>query len=216
MANSTYMNNRRKYSRPQAMLWSENAGSLDAGLYAPLGYEVGQDPESISDFNNGEFLILSDDNRQPISFRNQRIETRERMINGRMRSYHVADKLEISTSWSLLPSRSFMASPSFSSSGAPSQDVKTNSVGLSGQYTTDGGAGGVDILSWYENHKGSFWVFLAYDKYSNFESENDKYNKLGQYNEVVEMFIADFQYSVEKRNGSSYDFWNVSVTLEEV
>jgi hypothetical protein len=216
MVSSAYINSRRKYSRPQAMLWSENAGSLEGGIYVPLGYEIGQDQESISDFNNGEFLILSDDNRDPISFRNQRIETRERMINGRMRSYHVADKLEISTSWSLLPSRSFMASPSFSSSGAPSQDVKTNSVGLSGQYTTDGGAGGVDILSWYENHKGSFWVFLAYDKFSNFETSSDKYSKLAQYNEVVEMFISDFQYSVEKRNGSSFDFWNVSVTLEEV
>lgn len=216
MANSTYMNNRKKYSRPQAMLWSENSGTLDEGFYAPLGYEIGQDPELISDFGNGEFLILSDDNRTPISFRNQRIETRERMINGRMRSYHVADKLEISTSWTILPSRSFMASPDFDASGALSQEVKTNAVGLSGQYTTDGGAGGVEILSWYENHKGSFWVFLAYDKYSNFDLDGSKYDKLSQYNEVVEMFIADFQYSVEKRNGSSFDFWNVSVTLEEV
>ena len=216
MVTSTYMNNRKKYSRPQAMLWSENAGSLDGGFYAPLGYEVNQDPETITDFDNGEFMILSDDNRSPISFTNQRIETRERMINGRMRSYHVADKLEITTSWSLLPSRSFMSSPNFSSSGLASADVRTNSVGLSGQYTTDGGAGGVDILSWYENHKGSFWVFLAYDKYSNFAINNDRYNKLNQYNEVVEMFISNFQYSVEKRNGSSFDFWNVSVTLEEV
>jgi len=216
MVNSTYMNNRKKYSRPQAMLWSENPGSLNNGFYSPLGYEIGQDQESISDFNNGEFLILSDDNRDPISFRNQRIETRERMINGRMRSYHVADKLEISTSWRILPSRSFMALPAFDASGVPSQEIKTNSVGLSGQYTTDGGAGGVDILSWYENHKGSFWVFLAYDKYSNFAIDNDRYNKLAQYNEVVEMFISSFDYSVEKRNGSSFDFWNVSVTLEEV
>jgi hypothetical protein len=216
MVNSTYMNNRKKYSRPQAMLWSENPGSLNNGFYSPLGYEIGQSEDSIVDFNNGEFLILSDDNRAPISFRNQRIETRERMINGRMRSYHVADKLEISTSWSLLPSRSFMSYPDFSASGLPSQDIVTNSVGLSGQYTTDGGAGGVDILSWYESHKGSFWVFLAYDKYSNFAINDDKYNRLDQYNEVVEMFISDFQYSVEKRNGSSYDFWNLSVTLEEV
>jgi hypothetical protein len=29
------------------------------------------------------------------------------------------------------------------------------------------------------------------------------------------MFISDFSYSVEKR-GTKFDFWNVSVTLEEV
>lgn len=210
------MNNRKKYLRPQAMLWSDNAGTLDNGFYVPLGYEIGQDPETITDFDNGEFIILSDDNRGPINFDIDRIEKRERMINGRMRSYHIADKLIISTSWNLLPSRAFVGQPKFDASGLVSDEVTTNSVGLSGKYTTDGGAGGVELLSWYENHKGSFWVFLAYDKYSNFEINNDRYNRLSQYNEVVEMFISDFSYSVEKRNGSSYDFWNVSVTLEEV
>lgn len=216
MSKTTYMNNRRKYSRPQAMLWSDNAGTLDNGFYVPLGYEVGQDLETVTDFDNGEFLILSDDNRAPISFDIERIERRERMINGRMRSYHIADKLSVSTSWSLLPSRAFVGNPNFNANGIPTSEINTNSVGLSGKYTTDGGAGGVELLNWYENHKGSFWVFFAYDKYSNFQINNDRYNRLDQYNEVVEMFISDFSYSVEKRNGSSYDFWNISVTLEEV
>jgi hypothetical protein len=41
-------------------------------------------------------------------------------------------------------------------------------------------------------------------------------SKLGQYNQVVEVFFSDFNYSVVKRGGSNYDFWDVSVTLEEV
>jgi hypothetical protein len=198
------------------MLWSENPGTLDSGLYMPLGYEVGQDLSTVTDFNNGEFMILSDDNRSAIAFDTERIEKRERMINGRMRSYHIADKLTVATSWSLLPSRAFSEFPKFDASGNPSSGVNVNNVGLSGKYTTDGGAGGADLLEWYENHTGPFWVFLAYDKYTNFEVASDRYNRLNQYNEVIEMFIANFSYSVEKRNGSSYDFWNVSVTLEEV
>jgi hypothetical protein len=29
------------------------------------------------------------------------------------------------------------------------------------------------------------------------------------------MYITSFNYSVEKRGGTNYDFWNISVTLEE-
>ena len=99
MATNAYMTGRRKYQRPQAMLWSENSGVLLNGLYVPSGYEIGANTGSETDtalFN--EFLILSDDNRSPIDFKPNRIEIRERMINGRMRSYHVADKMQINLS----------------------------------------------------------------------------------------------------------------------
>jgi hypothetical protein len=127
-----------------------------------------------------------------------------------MRSYHIADKLTISTSWKNLPSRSFALPPEFNSAGA---SVITN---VSQQYTTDGGAGGVDILDWYENHKGSFWVYLAYDKKSNFGTDDNSYAHLDQYNQLVEVFIADFNYSVVKRGATNYDFWDIDITLEEV
>ena len=84
------------------------------------------------------------------------------------------------------------------------------------QYTVDGGAGGVQILDWYENHTGSFWVYLAYDKYTNFAEEVDKYDYLNVYNEGIEMFISDFSYEVVKRGNDNFDYWNISVTLEEV
>lgn len=181
-------------------------------IYVPDGYEVGQS------IKGEDFIILSDHNRKDISFKPERIEKRERMINGRMRSYHIADKLTISTSWEMLPSRSFSNNPNFNSSGADSLETRRDNITgqtVSGtEYTVDGGAGGNELLDWYQSHTGSFWVFLAYDNLSGFSINN--YSKLSQYGQVIEMFISSFDYTVTKRGGSNHDFWNVSVTLEEV
>lgn len=213
MSTSAYMTGRKKYGRPQAMLWSENSGTLISGLYVPNGLEVGQDPGSETDESvYNQFLILSDDNRSPLDFNIKRIETRERMINGRMRSYHIADKLTLSTSWDMLPSRSYFTVPEFNPTTGKSPHGGQNNL----EYTSDGGAGGVEILDWYENHQGPFWVYLAYDKYSNFGKDNDAYAHLPQYNQLVQMYFADFSYNVVKRGNSNFDFWNISVTLEEV
>jgi hypothetical protein len=84
------------------------------------------------------------------------------------------------------------------------------------EYTSDGGAGGVEILDWYENHKGPFWMFLSYDKYANFGKDAAAYDHLNQYNQIMQVYFADFNYTVVKRGGSNFDFWNISVTLEEV
>ena len=204
---------RKKYARPQAMLWSENSGTIsEDGLYVPIGHEIDTNLNPNADQSTvNQFIILSDDNRQGIDFKTTRIEKRERMINGRMRSYHVADKLSVSTSWQMLPSRSFAVNPNFNASTGKS--IYTGDQDYS--YTTDGGAGGAEILDWYNSHKGSFWVYLAYDNYRTFGKDAGAYGHLGQYNQVMEMFISDFSYNVERRGGK-YDFWNISVTLEEV
>jgi hypothetical protein len=222
MATNAYMTNRKKYGRPQAMLWANNPGTVTSGLYIPLGLEVGQfRPEDATEEDLlNEFLILSDDNRSPLQFNSLRIEKKERMINGRMRSYHVADKLELSTSWTMLPSRSFSESPEFDEAGIPGSNINVPPFGSPAykdeQYTTDGGAGGVEILNWYNSYKGSFYVYLAYDKYSEFpEDDTEKYSRLGQYNDVLEMYISSLTYSVEKRGGSNHDLWNISISLEE-
>lgn len=213
MTTEAYMLGRKKYQRPQAIMWSENSGTLSNGLYVPNGFEVGSDPGSATDeelFN--QFLILSDDNRAAIDFKPTRIENRKRMVNGRMRSYHIADKLTISTSWDMLPSRSYYLRPDFNQETGKSDYYNNRSQ----EFTTDGGAGGVDILKWYEDHKGPFWVYLAYDKHSVFGDDNQAYSHLPHYNQVIEMYISDFAYNVVKRGGSTHDFWNISVTLEEV
>ena len=73
MASSAYMTGRRTYlkgaTRPQAILFSDNAGTLDAGKYVPNGDEL------------VDFIILTDGNRSEISMANRRIEQRQRMVN---------------------------------------------------------------------------------------------------------------------------------------
>jgi hypothetical protein len=229
MTSNAYMSGRKKYLRPQGMIWSENPGTIENGVYRPVGYEIGAEVPVNADLSLiDQFIILSDDNRAAFEFSPKRIEIRERMINGRMRSYHVADKLEISTSWDMLPSRGFAAPAGFDPlSGKPSlvasglldanEDGEIDSMASTRlQYTSDGGAGGVELLDWYEQHRGPFWVFLSYDKYSNFGKNKESFENLNKYSQAVEMYISSFNYSVVKRGGTNYDFWNVSVTLEEV
>lgn len=212
------MSGRKRYGRPQAMLWSNNSGTTvedeETGeiFYFPLGNEIGSFAHSPQDTN--EFLILSDHNRGEISFSNNRIETRERMVTGRMRSYHVADKLSVSTSWDMLPSRAYHLYPEFNSSGISDYNKINNE-----EFTVDGGAGGADMLEWYERYTGSFWLFLSYDKRTNFRDLEDvdaEYGNLNKYSQVIEVFFNQFSHDLIKRGSSNFDFWNVSLELEEV
>ena len=218
MASQAYMSGRKKYGRPQAMLWSNNSGTTvedeETGeiFYFPLGNEIGSSAYSPQDAN--EFLILSDHNRGEISFSNNRIESRERMVNGRMRSYYVADKLSVSTSWDMLPSRAYHLYPEFNSNGISDYNRINNE-----EFTVDGGAGGADMLEWYERYTGSFWLFLSYDKRTNFRDLEDvdaEYGNLNKYSQIVEVFFNQFSYDLIKRGASNFDFWNVSLELEEV
>ena len=208
MATSAYLTGRRRYTRPQGILWANNAGTLSNGLYVPNGIEVGASTASTTLLD--EFIILSDHNRGDMQFSTQRIEQRQRTINGRMRSYHIADKLTMSVSWNMLPSRAYSASPAFNTTTGVSP-----SEGSTTEYTADGGAGGVELLDWYETHQGPFFMYLAYDKYSNF-SGGTQFSNLNKYNQIIEVYFADFNYSVVKRGATNHDLWNISVTLEEV
>ena len=201
------MNNRKKWTRPQALLFSDNSGTLDSGFYIPTGNE-GED-----------FIILSDHNRSSISLSKQRIETRNRMINGTMRSYHTADKINISCSWTRLPSRAYSSVPSYTDGTLDQTEVTASGGALLGynpeEYTVDGGAGGAELLSWYEDHPGPFWVFLSYDESGT--------GTLNRYTQVLQMYFAGFDYEVEKRGqawssgtASGFDFWNISMSLEQV
>lgn len=209
MVSSNYITGRKKYTsgRPQGMLWADNPGTISNGSYVPLGSEV--NGEQVNE--PGNFIILSDHNREPIDFSFERIETRERMVNGRMRSHHIADKRTISVSWTMLPSRAF---PGVANFDAATGEVAEALKGL--EYTVDGGAGGVELLDWYKQHSGSFWVYLSYDNYLNFGTDDSAYNNLNKYSEIIEVFFSDFSYTVNKRGASNHDMWDVNVTLEEV
>lgn len=72
----------------------------------------------------------SDHSRGELSVSTERIGHSERMANGRLRKYHIADKRTWSTSWDMLPAPSNM--------------------------TADEKAGGKEIEKFYMNAKGDF------------------------------------------------------------
>lgn len=189
-----YFSGRKKYTRPQAIIFSNNSEGILNGV------------PQISGTEGEDFIILSDHNRSEISFSTNRIENRKRMANAHMRSYHLADKLGMSVSWNNLPSRSFSQGQSFSSSGQYVLDLN--------EYTVDGGAGGSELLDWYENNPGSFYAFLSYDKPLEFTV--NPYFNLNKYAEVLEVYFSSFEYNVIKRGMENHDLWNVSLSLEEV
>jgi hypothetical protein len=221
-----YVSGRKPWSRPQALIWADVEPTItQAGKLIPVGYEIGSNIQGITNANiNNKFIVLSDHNRDALSMSIERIEQRQRMANGTMRSYHVADKLSISISWSMLPSRGFEVIPSFSqTTGKPNiltpEDKDQDPpyyAHKSQQYTADGGAGGSEMLDWYDSHTGPFWVLLSYDKYSEFGEDNAARDHLSEYSQALQMYISDFNYSVVKRGGNNFDMWDVSVTLEEV
>jgi hypothetical protein len=227
ITNKAYLLGRSKYARPQAVLFANNSGTIVDGYYVPNGLEFGaKTPSNATPEDLNEFMILSDDNRSELSFQSQRIENRQRTINGRMRSYFISDKLQIGLSWNNLPSRSFATNPDFAAEAGVTGEINGSTVPVSQgksvysgnnlfEYTTDGGAGGAELLNWYNTHTGSFWVYLAYDNYPQFGNEESSYQNLNKYNEIIEVFFSDFNYSVVKRGGTNFDLWNITLSLEE-
>lgn len=218
MADELYLVNRKKWARPQAIVFSDNSAAIDGDnnsrLYEKDGYEAMSDLTGINPdlASSNSFIILSDHNRAPLSISYQRFEQRTRMANGQLRSYFIADKMNLSLSWTMLPSRAFSNNPKFDQeTGLP---TNLNSSDL--EFTADGGAGGADILAWYKNHPAPFWVYLSYDNYAEAGYDVEDYNRLSEYKQTVQMYITSFDFSVEKRGATNHDLWNISITLEEV
>jgi hypothetical protein len=209
---SDYLSARKKWLRPQAIIFSNNSGGITSGV------------PQISGIEGRDFLILSDHNRSDISFNANRLEHKKRMVNGHMRSYHIADKMEISFSYNMLPSRSYSKDPEFNNDGVQTSDSLVPNTPKNPslfpaehtliEYTADGGAGGSELVEWYKTNPGSFYVFLSYDKPQVFTV--GKYTSLNKYSEVLEVFFSDFSYNVVKRGGSNHDLWDISISIEEV
>lgn len=146
------------------------------------------------DFSPSTPLYLTDDNRSSLSIAPQRIESRRRMIDGTMRSVHVADKMAFSTSWESLPSRKTRPTPAVSD-------------GLSNKITSDAFGAGQDIKAWYDANFSDFWMLLVYDASvtGNSTTNVEKYN----------VFFDEFDFSIVKR-GQHNDLWDVSISLVEV
>lgn len=177
----------KRWLRPSIMAFSENLPTLVEGALT------------------GTFKYLTDDNRSPLQVSFDRIEYKQRMINGRMRSYHISDKKIYSASWDLIPSRSInpnLSNLDFISEKYYSGETVTNSNFLAAD----------EMLEWYEDHTGEFYMILSYDRQHVFGDENESYNKISAACEIVPVFFEDFSYSIEKR-GQYNDLWSVSMTL---
>ncbi len=169
------------YSRPSLMIFS---------TVEPIegtGENIGK-----WDFGSGTVLYLTDDNRDPLQITPTRIESKRRMIDGTMRSVHIADKMSFSTGWTNLPSRKSRLNP-------PSD-------GLDNSITSDAFGAGQDIKDWYDSNFSDFWMLLVYDANAEDAPEIgvEKYN----------VFFDDFQYDIVKR-GQFNDLWDVSISLVE-
>lgn len=82
-------------------------------------------------------LKLSDHNRSPLSVSHEKIERKQRMYNGTMRKFVIADKKSYSVSWTMLPAFA--------------------------ERTVDKFAGAEDIESFFEQHNGKFFLYVVYD-----------------------------------------------------
>jgi hypothetical protein len=172
----------RIWTRPALMIFTEAAP-------APVNAASGQWNLGTADTN---FLYLTDDGRSEMQISLERIEYKKRMINGRMRSYHVADKKTFSVSWQDLPSlRNELSEARFSAS-------------------VSGWASSQQMLDWHRNHTDSFYLTLVYDTPTSSSAVPLRYS-LEYYN----VFFDDFSYTIKKR-GPTHDLWDISMTLVEV
>jgi len=160
-----------------------------ASMNLPVGSLVYFDTSSTS---TPTWQKISEHNRTPARIDIARIEKTQRMANGLLRKYWIADKRSLSVSWNSLPSRSTL--------------------------TVDGGWGAIDIQEYYKlasKGRATFKIKIVYGKELSGGNQVDR----------VDEFIATFtqcSFTVVKRNvkGKTTDpaqeFWDVSLTLEEV
>lgn len=149
------------------------------------------------------YLYISDDNRDALDINFERIEYKQRMINGNMRSYYVNTKRTFSTKWKDFPSRK----------RTPNVSAYSRFNANNMKITSDGFGAGMDILDWYNNHTGSFWMLLVYDGVP-LSASSTTYANSG-WAEKVQVFFDNFDYSISKR-GMLNDLWDISMSLVEV
>ena len=112
-----------------------------------MGYPLTLPVGSVLYFDTGTdaatptWTKLSEHNRAAINLDLNRIEKTQRMSNGSLRKIWIADKKEISTSWSALPTYSTL--------------------------TVDGGYGAADIKAFFlDKGKGTFKIKISYNAVS--------------------------------------------------
>lgn len=143
---------------------------------------------SYSDRTQKMFRRVSEHNRSEFNERTLRIEQAQRMANGLLRKYYVADKKQWDISWSLLPAYR--------------------------NETTDGAWGAEDIKAFYESSdgQGSFRIKINPTVFSPSLIEQSNGTLSDDYTYTVVFTSCDF--TVVKRGLQTY--WNVKLSMEQV
>jgi hypothetical protein len=143
---------------------------------------------SLSSANSLRFRRLTEHNRSPLSINTERIESSQRMANGTLRKYFIADKLNLSVSWEMVPSFR--------------------------NETVDGAWGAEDIKSFYESSagRGPFRIKINPTVFSTSLVEQSDGALADDYTYTMAFTSCDF--TVIKRG--LQPFWSVSISLEQV
>jgi hypothetical protein len=143
---------------------------------------------SLSNKTNLRFRRVTEQNRAPLSLNVERIESGQRMSNGTLRKYFIADKLNISASWEMVPSFR--------------------------NETVDGGWGAEDLKAFYESAagRGAFRIKLNPTVFSTELIEQSDGALADDYTYTVMFTSCDF--TVVKRG--LQPFWSVNISLEQV
>lgn len=143
---------------------------------------------SLSSKTQLKFRRVTEHNRQPLSFNTTRIENSQRMANGTMRKYFIADKLRIDLAWEMVPSFR--------------------------NETVDGGWGAEDLKNFYESNagRGAFRIKLNPTVFSVDLVEQSDGALVDDYTYSVMFTSCDF--NILKRG--LQPFWSVNISLEQV
>lgn len=138
----------------------------------------------------GTWRKITDHNRSPLTISVERLENKQRMADGTLRRYVVGKKRTFSCSWTMLPS-----------------EMTQSYGGKTGLGTVDGGWAGDDIETFHDANDGSFQMKLRLG------TDEAKAASDGTI-ETFTVMITDFSKEIVKRG--IMDFWDLSITLEEV
>ena len=171
-------------------LWKRKTGVANTAGQTPGAGSAYWDSETVPLWQK-----ISEHNRAPLSLNINRTEKSQRMSNGTLRKFFIADKKSFSVSWSMLPSFSNL--------------------------TVDGGWGAIDIKNFYEGSigQGTFKVKIVYGK-----NQTSPYADRieGDTSFVTVSFTGSPNFEVVKRNvkdnatDPAQELWNVSISLDEV
>jgi hypothetical protein len=162
---------------------------------------------SVSPDNGTTWYALSDHNRQPIQYAPQRIEQVQRMANGTMRKFVVANKAIYDTTWQALPSASQTIT---SQSGISLQSY---------QPTVDGKMGAAFMKAFYDKYVTQPILLKLTYAVDNITGTGHVPSQLANpstdNHQILTVYMTNFVYTVSKRL-TLLDYVDVTLQFTEV